>query len=156
MCWASAGYHLLRPGLGWWDDCRQILGSRESLIIPFDIWSMEPVERARNPFWMPFLWALKGTVYRDSLSLRISVLSSCVHELRLLLKGVSHEIFSLLFLSQISFPPGPEYPIGDILHFYENSRIYSNFECTVKSVNNTEDKWVKLWGRKFFHILFRS
>ncbi len=37
------------------------------------------------------------------------------------LEGVCHEIFSLLFLPQISFPHGPEYPFGSISNFYKNS-----------------------------------
>jgi Ni,Fe-hydrogenase I cytochrome b subunit len=36
-----------------------------------------------------------------------------------LLNGVWHEIFSFLFLSQINFPHGTEYPIESVEKFYE-------------------------------------
>ncbi len=41
------------------------------------------------------------------------------------LNGVWHEIFDFRLFSWISFRQAPEYPIGAMLNFYENSRRYS-------------------------------
>ncbi len=45
-------------------------------------------------------------------------------------KGVWHEIFGFWFFSKISFPHGPEYSIGAISIFLENSRIYLNVKVS--------------------------
>jgi hypothetical protein len=65
------------------------------------------------------------------------------------LKGVWHEIFSFLFLSQISFPHGPKYPVEAISNFYENSRIYSNVRL-ITGINDNGDKWVKFLRQNRF------
>ncbi len=44
------------------------------------------------------------------------------------LKGQCHEIFCSWFLSYISFPPAPEYPIRTVSNFFENSRRYSQLK----------------------------
>ncbi len=42
------------------------------------------------------------------------------------IKGSLTQDFQLLYFSQTSFPHGPEYPIGAISIFYENSWTYPN------------------------------
>jgi hypothetical protein len=43
-------------------------------------------------------------------------------------KGSLTQDFEHLFLSQISFPHGPEYPIGTISNFYKHSLIKCHVE----------------------------
>ncbi len=69
------------------------------------------------------------------------------------LKGVWYEIFSFFFLSHISFPLCPEYPIGAISHFYENSRMYSNVKVNHWCQQHREKVWVVVYlYRMIFNI----
>ncbi len=60
-----------------------------------------------------------------------------------------------MFLSQISFPHGPEYPHGATSNFYKNSRLYSNVKGIEEGRAASKKSSLKIWLFSF-HFPARS
>jgi hypothetical protein len=59
------------------------------------------------------------------------------------LKGSLTWVFWLKVFLWISFPLAPEYPMGAIWNFYENSRRYSQL-CVYRRCQDTDNSWQRL------------